>query len=137
MLAYVFIVEGIGKIAGYAGVADYMQARGADGRLLLLVVLTELGGGLLVLFGFKTRWAAIALFGFCLLTAPFSIRALIRRPSFRKTPQWPEASLLWRFSVLAPGRVARPRHLTKVDTESARPKRRAHRLISVAARPYR
>ena len=71
MLAYIFIVEGVGKIAGYAGVADYMQAHGVDGRLLPLVILTELGGGLLVLFGLKTRWAAIALFGFCLLTALF------------------------------------------------------------------
>ena len=67
MLAYIFIVEGVGKIAGYAGVAAYMQAHGVDGRLLPLVILTELGGGLLVLFGWKTRWAAIALFGFCLL----------------------------------------------------------------------
>ena len=41
------------------------------GRLLPLVILTELGGGLLVLFGFKTRWAAIALFNFCLLTSAF------------------------------------------------------------------
>ena len=71
MLAYIFIVEGMGKIAGYAGVADYMQAHGVDGRLLPLVILTELGGGLLVLFGLKTRWAAIALLGFCLLTALF------------------------------------------------------------------
>src|SRR3984957_14372453 len=69
MTAYIFIVEGAGKIAGYSGVADYMQAHGVDGRLLPLVILTELGGGLLVLFGLKTRWAAIALFGFCLLTA--------------------------------------------------------------------
>ena len=71
MLAYIFIVEGAGKIAGYAGVAGYMQAHGVDGRLLPLVILTELGGGLLVLLGLKTRWAAIALFGFCLLTALF------------------------------------------------------------------
>jgi len=71
MLAYIFILEGAGKIANYAGVGDYMQAHGVDGRLLPLVILTELGGGVLVLFGLKTRWAAIALFGFCLLTALF------------------------------------------------------------------
>jgi putative oxidoreductase len=69
MLAYIFIVEGAGKIANYASVAGYMQTNGVDGRLLPLVILTELGGGLLVLVGLKTRWAAIALFGFCLLTA--------------------------------------------------------------------
>ena len=71
MLAYIFIVEGVEKIANYAGVVGYMQANGVDGRLLPLVILTELGGGLLVLIGLKTRWAAIALFGFCLLTALF------------------------------------------------------------------
>jgi putative oxidoreductase len=71
MLAYIFIVEGAEKIAGYSGVADYVQAHGVDGRLLPLVILAELGGGLLVLFGLKTRWAAITLFGFCLLTALF------------------------------------------------------------------
>ena len=70
-LAYIFIVEGVQKIANYAGVIGYMQAHGVDGRLLPLVILTELGGGLLALFGLKTRWAAIALFGFCLLTALF------------------------------------------------------------------
>jgi putative oxidoreductase len=71
MLAYIFIVEGAEKIANYSGVVGYVQADGVDGRLLPLVILTELGGGLLVLIGFKTRWAAIALFGFCLLTALF------------------------------------------------------------------
>ena len=45
MLAYIFIVEGVGKIAGYAGVAGYMQAHGVDGRLLPLVILTELRQG--------------------------------------------------------------------------------------------
>ena len=46
-----------------------MQSNGVDGRLLPLVILTELGGGLMVLFGLKTRWAAIALAGYCVLTA--------------------------------------------------------------------
>jgi putative oxidoreductase len=71
MLAYIFIVDGAEQIGDYAGVVSYMQANGVDGRLLPLVILTELGGGLLVLVGLKTRWAAIALSGFCLLTALF------------------------------------------------------------------
>ncbi len=69
MLAYIFIVEGVEKIGGYAGVADYMRTHGVSSALLPLVILTELGGGLLVLLGLTTRWAAIALCGFCLLTA--------------------------------------------------------------------
>jgi putative oxidoreductase len=69
MMAYIFIVEGVGKITSYASVAAYMQEHGVAPALLPLVILTELGGGLLVLAGFKTRWAAVALAGFCLLTA--------------------------------------------------------------------
>jgi putative oxidoreductase len=69
MLAYLFIVEGVQKITDYAGTVDYMQSNGVDPRLLPLVILTELGGGLLVLIGLKVRWAAVALFGFSLLTA--------------------------------------------------------------------
>jgi putative oxidoreductase len=71
MLAYIFIVSGVTYIGQYADVADYMRVNGVDDRLLPLVIATELGGGLLVLLGLKTRWAAIALFGFCLLTALF------------------------------------------------------------------
>jgi putative oxidoreductase len=71
MLAYIFLAEGVGKIGSYGYVAGYMTQNGVDARLLPLVILTELGGGLLVLLGLKTRWAAIALMGFCLLTALF------------------------------------------------------------------
>src|SRR6478735_6121835 len=42
------------------------------GRVVLsLVILTELGGGLCVLLGLFTRYAAIALAGFCVLAAWF------------------------------------------------------------------
>ena len=71
MLAYMFVVEGYGKIGDYADVGAYMAQHGVPPVLLPLVILTELGGGLLVLVGLKTRWAAVALGGFCLLTALF------------------------------------------------------------------
>jgi putative oxidoreductase len=69
MLSFLFIVEGAGKIGAYAAVSDYMRQFGVDPRLLPLVIATELGGGLLTLVGFATRWASVALAGFGLLTA--------------------------------------------------------------------
>ena len=68
-LAYIFLVDGAGAISHAADVAAYMAANGVNGGLLPLVIVTEIGGGLMVLAGFLTRWAAIALAGFCILTA--------------------------------------------------------------------
>ncbi|HET7211348.1 MAG TPA: DoxX family protein [Methyloceanibacter sp.] len=68
LLSIIFIQAGWEKITGYAGTQEYMQAAGVPGALLPLVILTELGGGLLILLGFLTRWAAIALAGFCVLS---------------------------------------------------------------------
>jgi putative oxidoreductase len=69
LLAVMFIQSGIGKIFGYAGTAEHMTQNGVPGLLLPLVILTELGGGLCVLLGLWTRYAAIALAGFCVLAA--------------------------------------------------------------------
>ncbi len=71
MLAAIFVAEGYGKITDFADVGAYMTQHGVTPALLPLVILTEHCGGLLVLIGLKTRWAAIALCGFCLLTALF------------------------------------------------------------------
>lgn len=69
MLALIFILEGSGKISAYSDVSAYMSDFGVSPQLLPLVIVTELGGGLLVLLGVATRTAAFALTGFCLLTA--------------------------------------------------------------------
>ncbi|MEO6968439.1 MAG: DoxX family protein [Rhodanobacteraceae bacterium] len=70
-LALIFIVFGIGKLRGYDATAAYMVAHGLPGGLLPLVIFAELGGGLAILFGFLTRWAALGLFAFSLLTGAF------------------------------------------------------------------
>jgi putative oxidoreductase len=101
MLAYIFIAEGAGKIVRYAGVAGYMEANGVDARLLPLVILTELGGGLLVLAGLKTRWAAIALCGFCLLTALFFHMGVDQTIEFQKNVAMAGGFLL--LATLGPG----------------------------------
>jgi putative oxidoreductase len=69
LMAHIFILSGFTKITGYAGTAGYMEKMGVPGILLPLVILTELGGGLFLLFGFKAKWAAFALAGFSIVSA--------------------------------------------------------------------
>lgn len=70
LLGLMFVVAGFGKLGeGYAGTAGYMESMGLPGELLPLVILTEIGAGLLVIIGLQTRLAALALAGFTLLAA--------------------------------------------------------------------
>jgi putative oxidoreductase len=69
LIALIFITAGYGKIGGYGATQAYMAAMGVSGALLPLVILTELGGGLLLALGLFTRSAAAALAGFTLLSA--------------------------------------------------------------------
>ena len=68
-LALIFIISGWGKIAGYAGTQQYMEAMGVPGGLLPLVIALELGGGLAILAGFYTRWIAVAIALFSIVSA--------------------------------------------------------------------
>ncbi len=61
LLAVLFVLAGYGKIAGYDGTMGYMASQGVPGMLLPLVIALELGGGLLLVAGFQTRWVALAL----------------------------------------------------------------------------
>lgn len=67
LIALLFITAGYGKIAGYEGTAGYMEMMGVPGALLPLVILLELGGGLLLLVGYQTRLVAFLLGGFTLI----------------------------------------------------------------------
>lgn len=69
LLAHMFLISGIQKIGGYAGTQAYMESAGLPGILLPLVILLEIGGGLALLAGFFTRWAAAALAAFSVLAA--------------------------------------------------------------------
>ena len=69
LMAGIFVVEGCASIVHYSDVVAYMAQHGLPGVLLPLVIVTELGGGLMVLGGLMTRWAAVALAGFAVLTA--------------------------------------------------------------------
>lgn len=69
LMAQIFIIAGIGKIMGYAGTQAYMASHGVPGVLLPLVILLEIGGGLALVLGWKTRWVAYALALFCVAAA--------------------------------------------------------------------
>lgn len=73
VLAWFFVPAGWGKIAGFAGTVGYATSAGLPmpqvGVAIGLAI--ELIGGLMLLVGFKTRWAALALALFTVVAAFF------------------------------------------------------------------
>mgnify|MGYP001815599531 FL=1 len=69
LMSLIFIVSGLGKIAGYAGTQAYMESVGVPGMLLPAVIALEVLGGLAVMLGWKTRIAAFLLAGFSIVSA--------------------------------------------------------------------
>ncbi len=69
LMAFIFIMAGLSKIGNYAGTQGYMDSMGVPGMLLPLVILTEVGCGLMILLGYKTEIAATLLAGFTLIAA--------------------------------------------------------------------
>lgn len=69
LLVVLFLFAAFGKLTAYAGTQAYMQSAGVPGFLLPLVILTELGGAVLIVLGWQTRLVAFLLAGFTLLSA--------------------------------------------------------------------
>ena len=71
LLSFMFIMAGLSKFGGIAGTAGYIGSVGLPAPTLLawLSGIWEVVAGLAVLVGFQTRWAALALAAFCILTA--------------------------------------------------------------------
>ena len=69
LLASLFILEGWGKMKGYAGAVGYMEKFGLPGILLPAVIAAEFAGGLCIALGWQARWAALALAGFSIAAA--------------------------------------------------------------------
>jgi putative oxidoreductase len=69
LLAAIFILEGWSKLRGYEAAAAYMDRYGVPGLLLPAVIALELGGGLMIAVGWRTRIAAAALAVFCVAAA--------------------------------------------------------------------
>lgn len=69
-LGLLFVISGFGKITGFAGTAGYMASKGMPMAEALLVgaIAVELVGGLMLVAGFKARWAALAIAAFLVPT---------------------------------------------------------------------
>jgi putative oxidoreductase len=68
-LGHIFLLAGLSKIGAYEGTQGYMDAMGVPGMFLPLVILLEVGGGLAIIAGLQTRWAAYALAVFSVVSA--------------------------------------------------------------------
>ncbi len=66
MLALIFLISGFAKIGNFAGTAGFMASKGIPYAefALVLTIIIEIGGGLMLVAGWKARWAALALFLF-------------------------------------------------------------------------
>ena len=71
LLAAIFIVYGIGKLTAFNGTAAYIASKGLPVPQVLaaLTILLEVGGGILIVVGFYTRWVALIFAIFCVATA--------------------------------------------------------------------
>lgn len=71
LLALMFIPAGVGKLTGFAGSVAYAASAGMPMPqvAVALGLLVELFGGLALLLGWHTRWAALALALFTLVAS--------------------------------------------------------------------
>lgn len=76
LLAALFLPAGISKITGFAGTVGYITAVGLPLPTLaaIVAIVVEVGGGLALLLGFGTRFAALALAAFTVV-ATFGFHA--------------------------------------------------------------
>ncbi len=73
LLALIFVVSGFGKIGNFADTAGALASKGLPLPEVgvVLAIAVELGGGLMLVFGWKARWAALALAVFTIFASIF------------------------------------------------------------------
>ncbi len=69
MIASIFVLSGFAKISAIEGTQGYMEAMGLPGILVYPTILFEIAAGLAIIAGYRTRYVALALAGYSLLTA--------------------------------------------------------------------
>lgn len=69
-IAFIFLMNGLGKVTNPSETQQYMEQYGMPLTFLFLIgaICVELLGGLSILIGLKARWGALALFLFLIPT---------------------------------------------------------------------
>lgn len=72
LIAALFIPSGWGKIAGFSGLVGYIASKGVPlpEVCAAIAIAVELGLGILLLVGFKTRWVGLLMAIFVLVITP-------------------------------------------------------------------
>ena len=70
LLALIFVISGYGKLVGFDGTVGYIASKGLPLPQLAAAaaIAIELVGGVLLVIGWQTRWAATAIFLFMIPT---------------------------------------------------------------------
>jgi putative oxidoreductase len=68
LLVTLFLLSGVGKISNYDATAGFMASAGVPSVLLPLAILTEVGGAIAIIAGWKVRVVSVLLAGFTVLT---------------------------------------------------------------------
>ncbi len=69
MIALIFVLFGFSRISAIEGTQGYMEAMGLPGILVYPTILFEIAAGLAIIAGYQTRYVALTLAGYSLLTA--------------------------------------------------------------------
>ncbi len=72
-LAVIFLVSGFGKIGGFEGLIGQIASKGfpVPAAFAAATIAIELGAGLMLVFGWKARWAAFLLAVFTAIVPVF------------------------------------------------------------------
>lgn len=71
LIALIFVMSGASKIGGFEGTVGYIASKGLPFPALgaIAAIIVELGGGLMLMAGWKARWAAAAMLIFTVVAA--------------------------------------------------------------------
>ena len=117
LISALFLHEAYAKLTAYSAAVAYSEAFGVPGWMLPLAIAVELAGGLMILVGFYTRFAALALAGFCIATALlFHVKLGVRNELLHFEKDLAIAGGLLLLAAFGPGQFCVAR-LVKFDKE--------------------